>query len=190
MRLLGIDTTGKYLSLVLINGEDIIIKKIDGGKKKHTSVLMPAVDALLTETNLAIGDLNYVSAIVGPGSFTGIRVGVSSANAIAYSLDIPMIEVTSLELIAYNKADGVALIDAMHGNFYGGTIKDGEITEMRYYEMGDVISGDRYYQDEDNDYGKEYAAILVKKAKRGEVKETLLPVYLRESQAEREAAKK
>lgn len=190
MRLLGIDTTGKYLSLILVNGDDTVIKKIDGGKKKHTSMLMPAIDALLTENNLVIDDLNYISAIVGPGSFTGIRVGVSSANAIAYSLDIPMIEVTSLELIAYNKADGVALIDALHGNYYGGTISGGEITEMRYYEKGDIISGDEHYQDEDYDYGKEYAAILIKKAKRGEVKETLLPVYLRESQAEREAANK
>lgn len=190
MRILGFDTTRNFLTVVLIDGKKTYSEVINEGNKKHTSLLLPAVDGMLVKHGLTAADVDYFSAVVGPGSFTGIRVGIAAVNAMAYALKKKTIEVTALELIAYNKTDGVALIDALHGNFYGGTVKDGKITEMRYYENGEIDAGiNKHLQDSSCSYAAEYAEILKSKAENGEFSESLLPLYLRESQAEREAKK-
>lgn len=190
MRLLGFDTTRDFLTLVLIDGENTYREIIKEGNKKHTSLLLPAVDKLLTAHGLSVADIDYFSAVVGPGSFTGIRVGIAAANALAYAQNKKMVEVTSLELIAYNNADGVALIDALHGNYYGGVVKDGKIIDMRYYEAGELTDDTKKLLQDGNDgYADAYAAICREKVGDGVVCDSLFPLYLRESQAEREAKK-
>lgn len=190
MRILGFDTTRDFLTIVLIDDENTYCEVITEGNKRHTSLLLPSIDKILSEHGLAAKDVDYFSAVVGPGSFTGIRVGVAAANAFAYALNKKTVEVTSLELIAYNENDGFALIDALHGNFYGGVIDNGEISSMRYYEDGELPkTARRVVQNKNDAYAQAYAKILKKKVADGNVGESLLPLYLRESQAEREAKK-
>lgn len=181
------NTAGDLLVLVLVDGDRTIVRTAEENGRRHLESLVPAVDRLLSENALRPSDLDCVSAVVGPGSFTGIRVGVSAANAFSDALGIPLIEVSSLELAARGKREGVVFVDALRGNRYGGTIRDGKIVETRYWEAGETPDGPSYMKDEHRDYGAEYAEILAEKYAVGEFVKTLAPLYMRESQAEREA---
>ena len=161
----------------------------DEGNKKHTSKLLPVIDELLSENGFTLDDVAAFSAVTGPGSFTGIRVGVSTINALSFAKEKPVIDVTSFELVAYDKGEGVVLIDAMHGNYYGAFVVDGNVVETKYFESGDEITGTKYFRNENEDYVLAFSNILQKKARAHDFKESLRPLYLRESQAEREARK-
>lgn len=189
MLILGADTTRDRLVVVLTDGKNTFYKVSDEGNKKHTSRLLPVIDELLFENGFSIDDVTAFSAVTGPGSFTGIRVGVSTINALSYAKNKPVIDVTSFELVAYDKGEGVVLIDAMHGNYYGAYVSDGKVIETKYFELGDEIIGERFFRDENDDYVVPFVNVLLKKAQANDFKESLLPLYLRESQAEREAKK-
>ncbi|MEG1986179.1 MAG: tRNA (adenosine(37)-N6)-threonylcarbamoyltransferase complex dimerization subunit type 1 TsaB [Clostridia bacterium] len=187
MRALAIDTTRQMLTVVLVDGDKHFKKVINEGSKKHTSLLLLAIETLLTENGLSLSDMDYFGAVIGAGSFTGIRIGVATVNGFAYALKKPLIEVTAFELIAYNKGECVCLIDALHDNYYGAIVKDNEVLSMDFYENGAVPKGNVVCQNLTDDYADELSAVLIKKIKRGETKQKLLPIYLRRSQAEREA---
>lgn len=188
MRALAIDTTRKVLVIVLIDGDNVYKKISNESNKKHNSLLLPSIDALLTENNLEIKDIDCFCAVTGPGSFTGIRIGIATINGFAFALNKPVVEVNSFELIAYNvKGEAVCLIDALHGNCYGASVADGCITAMNFYESNNIPDGEKYYQNELCDYADELADIVKNKIKAKDFKERLIPLYLRKSQAEREA---
>ena len=189
MRILGVDTTRDALTVVITDGKETRFIVSEEGNKKHTSLLIPKIEELLTANGLSLSDANAFSAVTGPGSFTGIRVGISTINALSYATGKPCIDVNSFELVAYNKGEGTVLIDALHGNYYGASVKDGKVLSMRYYEKGDEIPGERFYRDEQDDYVEAFAYILNEKAAGREFTNSLVPLYLRESQAEREARK-
>lgn len=188
MRALAIDTTRKILVIVLIDGDKLYKKVLNESNKKHNSLLLPSIDELLIENNLEIKDIDCFSAVTGPGSFTGIRIGIATINGLAFALNKPVVEVNSFELIAYNvKGEAVCLIDALHGNCYGASVKDGCVTAMDFYESDSLPDGEKYYQNELCDYADELADIVKNKIKIKDFKERLIPLYLRKSQAEREA---
>lgn len=189
MLILGVDTTRDRLVAVLSDENKTYYKVSDEGNKKHTSKLLPVIDELLSENGFTLDDVAAFSAVTGPGSFTGIRVGVSTINALSFAKEKPVIDVTSFELVAYDKGEGVILIDAMHGNYYGAFVVDGNVVETKYFESGDEITGTKYFRNENDDYVLAFSDILQKKARAHDFKESLRPLYLRESQAEREARK-
>lgn len=189
MRALGIDTTRRFMVIVLIDGENTYTEVVREGNKKHNSLLLERADGLLAAHKLTVSDMDCFSAVTGPGSFTGIRVGVATVNGFAYALKKPLAEVTALELIAYNKKRGTALIDALHGNYYGGTIADGAIREMRFYEADEKIDGEKYFQDDGETYADAFAALIRERYESGCMRDMLSPLYMRASQAEREADK-
>ena len=185
MLILGVDTTRDRLVAVLSDEYKTYYKVSDEGNKKHTSKLLPVIDELLSENGFTLDDVAAFSAVTGPGSFTGIRVGVSTINALSFAKEKPVIDVTSFELVAYDKGEGVVLIDAMHGAFVAG----GNVVETKYFESGDEITGTKFFRNENEDYVFAFSDILQKKARAHDFKESLRPLYLRESQAEREARK-
>ena len=84
---------------------------------------MPAVDQLLAEAGLTPADLTALAVDVGPGSFTGVRIGVCHGNAMAMALGLPIVAVNALEALAFPLLGGsgpvAAIIDARNGNGYG-----------------------------------------------------------------------
>ncbi|MBM4332078.1 MAG: tRNA (adenosine(37)-N6)-threonylcarbamoyltransferase complex dimerization subunit type 1 TsaB [Deltaproteobacteria bacterium] len=68
----------------------------------HSERLMPAIDSLLRETSLSIGDIQGMALALGPGSFTALRIGVSTVKGLVYGLKIPVVGVSTLEALAYN----------------------------------------------------------------------------------------
>jgi tRNA threonylcarbamoyladenosine biosynthesis protein TsaB len=98
--ILSIETTTSVCSVALAhNGRLLSLREIDS-KNSHAEVLNGYIMGVLTESNLSLKDLNAVAVSEGPGSYTGLRIGVSTAKGLCYSLDIPLISVPTLYSLA------------------------------------------------------------------------------------------
>ena len=122
MNILALETTDQVASVALLTDGGCFEKRIES-PLRHEETVMPAVDELLAEAGLALGDLTALAVDVGPGSFTGVRIGVCHGNAMALALGLPIVAVNALEALAYPQLGGdapvAAIIDARNGNGYG-----------------------------------------------------------------------
>lgn len=89
---------------------------------RHGRVLVPTLKTLMTEAELAPSDLDFIAVGLGPGSFTGLRIGVTAAKTLAYAIQRPLIGLDSLDLIARNAApevlNVVVVVDAQRSQWY------------------------------------------------------------------------
>ena len=100
MYILHIETATKICSIALSFEEKLIAWMDHGDSMNHTAVLAPMIEQLLKDNKVSMSDLGAISLSSGPGSYTGLRVGGSTAKAMAYTLDIPLISVPTLESLA------------------------------------------------------------------------------------------
>lgn len=184
--ILAIDTTTTALNVVLIKGDEVFCISQELGKSGHSANLMPYIDRLLSSNGVDVEDIDTVACVVGPGSFTGIRIGVSAMTAIAFATGAKRIAVTSFELIAYNRSRVLAAVDAGHGNLYVAECVDGKVESARFVEATDAknISGAVF--DTAVPVCDALANVVKNKAKCGEYVSVIEPYYMRKSQAERE----
>lgn len=105
MYILAIETTGAYASVALTDGDKILAHVEGNDRFSHLQNLMPQVQEVMAQSGLSLGDVTAIATSVGPGSFTGIRIGVSSTRALAQILNIPCVPVSSLEALAMRAAD-------------------------------------------------------------------------------------
>ncbi|CAL65190.1 tRNA (adenosine(37)-N6)-threonylcarbamoyltransferase complex dimerization subunit type 1 TsaB [Christiangramia forsetii] len=120
----GIAKDGKLLSL-----------KEDNSKNySHAEKLHVFIENILKETGLKVDDLDAIAVSKGPGSYTGLRIGVSAAKGLCFSLDIPLISVPTLDLLAYKLKDRdgifVSMLDARRMEVYSA-VYDAEIKQIR-----------------------------------------------------------
>lgn len=117
---LVIDTATDYLYLAYMENEALKDDVHEPGKNDHSVKVVPQIKAILDKNNLALADINQVIIGVGPGSYTGVRIGVSIAKMIGYMNDVDVYKVSTLALMA--TASGaeciVPFIDARRGNAY------------------------------------------------------------------------
>lgn len=130
MLILSLTSSQKQAGAALIeNGE--VLRALDCDMSMaHSETLVPAVRELMRMAKLEFEQLDAVAADAGPGSFTGVRICVCTANALAFAANKPVIAVSSLDGLRHNAAeDGYvcALIDSRNGNGYGALYFDGEI---------------------------------------------------------------
>ena len=121
MKILAIDTSSKICSVSILDNDKLIIEKHNEDEKTHSQKLMPIIDETFKQSNLTLDDIDLIACCQGPGSFTGIRIGISTAKAFADVKNIPIIGVTSLESLCYNiNSNGLiaSIIDAKHDNVY------------------------------------------------------------------------
>lgn len=137
MNILAIETTGAEASVAIINDQQEVFEEASTEKLNHLQNLMPMVDHLLTKCRLSIDDLSYIAVSEGPGSFTGIRIGVSSARALAQALELQTISVPTLQSFAYHVPNYKGIIcpifDARRSQVYGGAYQwdeNGECIEV------------------------------------------------------------
>lgn len=183
MKALIIDSTADRLIVAGINGDREEVFVGDSGAKRHTSAILPAVDDVLSKLNMAASELNCVGVVVGPGSFTGIRIGVATANAMAMACGAHIVQITSLEPVLYGIDRGLAMLDCKHGNYYALARKDGKdeylaLTEKEALELGlpeYFINGPM---------PEKLLAVFKDKAERLEFCETARPFYIKKSSAE------
>lgn len=120
MRLLAVNTSNKIASVAVFEDGNLLGEINTEDQKTHSEKIIPSVDTLLNKLKLNIKDIDLFAVSVGPGSFTGIRIGVSLIKGMAQALNKKVIGVTSLEgLIEMAEGENVcAIINARHGNVY------------------------------------------------------------------------
>ena len=121
MKILAIDTSSNVCSVAILEDSKLIFKEETKNELTHSEKLLPMIDNVFKKTNLTLDDIGLLACSIGPGSFTGIRIGVSTIKAFCDVKKIPVIGVNSLEGLAYNiKKSGLicAMIDAKHDNVY------------------------------------------------------------------------
>ncbi|HNR65829.1 MAG TPA: tRNA (adenosine(37)-N6)-threonylcarbamoyltransferase complex dimerization subunit type 1 TsaB, partial [Atribacterota bacterium] len=102
MNILGIDTTAEVLNLAIINkGRFIVDYRINTAEKTHSALILPLFKNMLSFTGIELKTVEGVAVSIGPGSFTGLRIGLSTAKGIAFSLSIPIIGINTLESYAF-----------------------------------------------------------------------------------------
>ncbi len=105
MKYLGIDTASETIVIVLCSDDKTYFREITE-PKKASEVLLVAIDELLDEAGLKLSDLDFFACAIGPGSFTGIRIGTVTVKTFAYTLGKPVVAVNTLTKLAYNNKDG------------------------------------------------------------------------------------
>lgn len=136
MRILAIDTSSFPASVSVLENGIVLGEHIIRNKKKHSQMIMVMTENMLKELGLDIADIDLFAVSKGPGSFTGLRIGISTVRAFAQALKKPAIEISSLEAIAYNFSgrEGVIvpMTDALRDEVYTAayTFTDGELCEI------------------------------------------------------------
>lgn len=140
MKILAIDTSSKICSVAILEDNEVIDElNLDDGKT-HSENLMPLVDEILKKNNLNLKQIELLACCVGPGSFTGIRIGVATIKPIAEVLNIKIASITSLETLARNEENEeiiVSLIDARNNQVYAG-IFDKDYNKKEEYIADDI----------------------------------------------------
>ncbi len=98
--ILNIDTATENATISISQNENVINFLSSNNQKDHASFLQPAIKQLIQLNNFSIDQLNAVSVTIGPGSYTGLRVGLASAKGLCYALNIPLITLGTLEVMA------------------------------------------------------------------------------------------
>ena len=118
-KFLALDTTGSYLTVIAANGDAVRTVFEENCAMQHSVRLMPAVEEALSAVSLAPEECDFFCAVTGPGSFTGIRIGIAAAKGLAAAAGKPTLGRTSLQVLAYNaRGKALAAVPAGRGNYY------------------------------------------------------------------------
>jgi tRNA threonylcarbamoyladenosine biosynthesis protein TsaB len=96
LKLLAIETTGPFASAALLTGQDIVVERVSDRRQSHLSMLIPLIDQMIRESGLQKNELTNIAVSEGPGSFTGIRIGIATARGLAAALGLPLTAVPTL----------------------------------------------------------------------------------------------
>jgi len=147
MRILALETSAKAVSAAITENGRVLAAGYQDTGLTHSRTLMPIVEHLFQNTGTALGDCDAVAVAVGPGSFTGIRIGVAAAKGLAFSADKPAVGVSTLAAMARHNActDGllVCAMDARRSQVYNALfeIRNGvplRLTEDRAIALADL----------------------------------------------------
>ena len=213
MKILALETSAKSVSTAVVENGAPLAYAYQCTGLTHSRTLMPMVDAMLKNAELTLGDMDAVAVAAGPGSFTGLRIGIAAVKGLAWAADKPCFGVSTLEAMAQNLAhmDGllVCAMDARRDQVYNALFeaKSGVLTRLTpdraiaVAELAEELRGDggRLCRDGLAQLGVESelapAQLLYQNAvgvglaaEHGTPvsAQELAPVYLRISQAERE----
>lgn len=146
---LAIDTSGSNLCVVAVKDGNVFSSFTPDCAMKHSVLLMEKVEETLERAGLNLMDCDFFSAVVGAGSFTGIRIGISAVKGFALACNKPTLPITSFEVAAYNavgekgecKGKTLCLVDALHDSYYACGFQDGEmIYPPSYLTEEEVLS--------------------------------------------------
>lgn len=147
MKVLSIDTSNYALGVALLDEDKVVGEYITNIKKNHSVRVMPAIEALMKDCEMKPADLSKIVVAKGPGSYTGVRIGVTIAKTLAWTLNIPLTGVSSLAVSAATAGryfDGVIspLFDARRGQIYTGLyqFREGKIVQLEKDQL--ILSKD------------------------------------------------
>jgi len=203
MRYLYIDTSSSYLYSAIVEDEKLISEVKEEFGQSLSKVALPKIVSMFEENNLKPNDINKIIVVNGPGSFTGIRIGITIAKVYAWSLNIPITTISSLQAMAISSSESkvhIPMINARRGYVYAAIynqdnkeilkpqhIKLVELQEkMKDISDFEIISGDEFEEFEDI---KEYSPDMLKivlhfKDKEAMNPHAVNPEYLKLTEAE------
>lgn len=127
MYILAVDTSSKTASVALLKDKSVVGEYFSNTGFQHSSTLMPMIHSLLQCSKVSASDIGLYAVITGPGSFTGVRIGVSAVKGMAYAHNKPCVEVSPLETMAMNLADFEGIVcptmDARCNQVYNALFK-------------------------------------------------------------------
>lgn len=138
---LAIDTSSRYLTALAVKGGKKALRYLPDCAMQHSVALMGEIDGALKEVELNPADCDFFAAVTGPGSFTGIRIGIATAKGFALATGKPLLSVTAFDLIAYNVniKKFYIIIDALHSHYYVCGYENGQITLAPSYMSEDGV---------------------------------------------------
>lgn len=190
MNTLIINTCNAPMYVIALKGDKRAIRHSDGAQRKYNTELLTYIDECLDELNLAPKDIDIVACVVGAGSFTGIRLGITTANAFARGANCHLIALNEFEILAHGHAGHVlSAIDAGHDNYYVGEYLNGKELSLRNATIDELgaFDGKVIIYDGNIDYDN---VIAVANSHLTDYQDILTPLYLKASQAEREEAER
>ena len=131
MNILAVDTSGPVAGIAILKDGCVTFEETVVNKLTHSANLMPMIDAALTRTGMTLKDMHRLAVVVGPGSFTGVRIGVSTVKGLSPGSGIPCVAVDALQAMAAGVPyfDGIVcpIQDARAGQVYGAAFTAGEV---------------------------------------------------------------
>jgi tRNA threonylcarbamoyladenosine biosynthesis protein TsaB len=128
MKILAVDTTGGSASVAIVQEKAVLAEIFFDLGRNHSEILLPAIEHILKTACLELSSMDAFACTVGPGSFTGIRIGVSTVKGLALALDRPVVAVSALESLAMNAAglemQICPMIDARREQVYAALYAD------------------------------------------------------------------
>jgi tRNA threonylcarbamoyladenosine biosynthesis protein TsaB len=128
MNLLAIDTATDTISVAVHDGESVVASTVVRGERRHAELLVPMIDDVVRQAGMTLSDVGAIAVDVGPGLFTGMRVGITAAKAFAEVLEVSVVPVTSLDALAHGAHDTdmdvvVSVLDARRGEVFWGVYR-------------------------------------------------------------------
>ena len=197
MKILALETSAKSVSAAVTENGTVLASAYQNRGLTHSVTLMPLLDGMLQAAGLTLDDMGLIAVTNGPGSFTGLRIGVSAAKGLAWARELPCCGVSTLAAMARTAADFQGLVigamDARRQQIYHALFRaeNGRVTRLTQdcaVSLEELASQLRDMPEEKLVVGDGAALCAEELAARGETvtAQGLEPVYLRLSQAERE----
>ena len=127
MKILALETSAKSVSAAVVENGTVLCSTYQNTGLTHSRTLMPLVDGMLRSADLTCRDMDLVAVTQGPGSFTGLRIGVSAAKGLAWTLDLPCCGVSTLLAMAQNlrhmDATIICAMDARRNQVYNAIFR-------------------------------------------------------------------
>lgn len=143
MKILGVDTSSSVCAVGIFENEKLLRENVLDNGRTHSENLMPLIEKTLNDADLNLDDIDCIAVVVGPGSFTGIRIGVASCKAMAEFKNIKIIPIISLESLAANEygRHGIicSMIDAKNDQIFCGVF-DENLKKVEEYMADDINS--------------------------------------------------
>jgi tRNA threonylcarbamoyladenosine biosynthesis protein TsaB len=173
MRVLAIDTTTRAMGVALLERDRLVARSESSGDRSHSSRLLGILAGLLEQARVRLGEVDVVAVAVGPGSFSGIRVGIATARGLGFALDRPVVGIPSLVAFAWSEAAPVVVVlEARKDEVYVARFAPGvtrhearalaiEDAFRHVVRPGDRVVGDGAWRHGDRLLALQPAAILV-----------------------------
>ncbi|MBE5795518.1 MAG: tRNA (adenosine(37)-N6)-threonylcarbamoyltransferase complex dimerization subunit type 1 TsaB [Clostridiales bacterium] len=143
MKILAVDTSGPVAGVAVLRDGMLAYEGSAVNKMTHSVNMMPMVEEALNRSGISIDEIDLFTAVVGPGSFTGVRIGVSAVKGMAHGAGKPCIGVDALEALAAGlcSVDGVIcpIQDARAGQVYGAAFRAGMPPERLLPDMAEKL---------------------------------------------------
>ena len=194
MNFLGLDTSGDYLTVIACKSGKSEVRYLKDCTRSHSVRLMEEIDGALSALQMKPSECDFFAVVTGPGSFTGIRIGISTIKGLCLATDKPALAVTSFDVLAYAERDEKLLpvIDAGHGYYYLAGYENRTVTIPPTYcsrEQAEeyIKAGYRLIDCNTSDPAKGFMEAIKAKHDEAASSSELAALYLRKSSAEENA---